>query len=894
MASSSATSNATPAPNGVAGASGGGGFKLKFKLGGLSASATSANSSNGSSNTGSSVAVASVSSAASVAPSHDQTHAHTPAAHSTAAASTPASTSISASYPTVSAAGPSIIKLTQPSITLVNHHRKPASPSPTSVPAIAAPAVATHTTAAATTAPPSYPAHPDQRNRASSDACTSSSEASGSSVPSSPVVARPSSSSLPPVAMPLSRPVLTRKPEPRDPQVQQKLDREFRGVTSAKYRKLKRAYDDVVEARDEAQYSLHRSQKIIARLQDEKRSLLDRVQLLERAAGITPVLAQQASPSETPLLDVPSLPSLADRPQELPLLTTATDITDSSYADPIGPKPLPSDLAPRRRSHHLTTHLAAEKLKESPEARERAAAAASKNEFALVSLLGAQGAEIAENVTRALNGEKVGVVQVVVAGPSTSTSNSTASGKRKRDGPSSNSRKSSMSNVLPKSHEHLSALPNPFAGAGATTLPDPTDPFPHLVGADNDIFDDSVNSPAMSRDGFGAMTDDDDPYDIRPGTPSSSAMTMPVPSATKKVAPHKKAKRQKVSVVTPGVHAIPFIPRYGDGQPILPLPFGTMVLRNLGTVDLRDAFHTERYIFPVGYEASRKYPSMIDPKTTVEYVCKIIEGDNNGPQFEVYPEDQPTVVITGSTATSAWSQIVKVVNVIRSRSQSNSVSGPDYFGLSHNVVKALVQELPGANQVASYIWQTFVEDPDPALAEANKKKSKSSANVGPVMDGVGLSGPGLRRSTMDGLPGDYGVSPLMYPSSAGSPSNPNVYDPTLHQPQHYGSPVQHSSSSFHPSLMHSHSGGNDPYALPSGSPSASTSSYYAPDPYAIPPSSANSWGVDPSLDPTFGHRSSHHHHLLHHDTSLDPSFTTSAGSPSSLSHNPYGLPPPNF
>ncbi|SGY80038.1 BQ5605_C008g05290 [Microbotryum silenes-dioicae] len=891
MASSSATSHPTPAPQGVPSASAGGGFKLKFKLGGLSASATSSSSSGSASTNRVALASSSAPSVVpSVVPSHSHARAHAPAANTTPVAST----STLSSYPTVSAAGPSIIKLTQPSITLAHHHhhhhhRKPAAPSLS-----AHPVTATATTAATTTT-----AAP-QRNRASSDASTStsSSEASGSSVPSSPVVERPRpSSSLPPIALSSARPVIVRKPEPRDPEVQHKLDREFRGVTSAKYRKLKRAYDEVVETRDQAQYTLHRSQKIISRLQDEKRSLLDRVQLLERAAGITTSVAQQASStSATPLLDPPSLPSLADRPRELPLLTTATDITDSSYADPVGPKLLPSDLPPRRRSHHLTTHLAAEKLKESPEARERAAAVASKNEFALVSLLGAQGAEIAENVTRALNGEKVGVVQVVVAGPATSTSTTTtSSGKRKRDGPSSNSKKSSMSTVQPKSHEHLSALPNPFAAAGATPLPDPIDPFPHLVGADNDLFDDSINSPALSRDGFGAITDDDDPYDIKPGTPSSSALAMPVPAPSKKAAPHKKAKRQKVSVVTPGVHTIPFVPRYGDGQPILPLPFGTMVLRNLGTVDHRDAFHTERYIFPVGYEASRKYPSMIDPKTTVEYVCKVIEGDNNGPQFEVYPEDQPGVVITGTTATSAWSQIVKAVNVIRSRSQSNSVSGPDYFGLSHNLVKALVQELPGANQVVSYIWQTFVEDPDPALAEANKKRNRSSASVGPMMDGVGLSGPGgLRRSTMDGMPGDYGLSPMMYPSSTGSPGNPSVFDPTLHQPQHYGSPIQHSSSSFNPSLMHSHSGANDPYALPSGSPSASTSSYYAPDPYAIPPSSSNAWGVDPSLDSTYGHRSSHHHHLMHHDTSLDPSFTTSTDSSSSLSHNPYGLPPPNF
>ncbi|PRQ74998.1 F/Y rich C-terminus-domain containing protein, partial [Rhodotorula toruloides] len=113
-------------------------------------------------------------------------------------------------------------------------------------------------------------------------------------------------------------------------------------------------------------------------------------------------------------------------------------------------------------------------------------------------------------------------------------------------------------------------------------------------------------------------------------------------------------------------------------------------------------FHTERYIFPVGYESTRRYPSMIDPNAHADYTCRIVDGGNNMPLFEMYPSDQPGVVITSGTPTGAWTQVLKATMKIRNKQHSGSVSGPDYFGLSNNIVKALIQELPGADQCAGY------------------------------------------------------------------------------------------------------------------------------------------------------------------------------------------------
>lgn len=51
--------------------------------------------------------------------------------------------------------------------------------------------------------------------------------------------------------------------------------------------------------------------------------------------------------------------------------------------------------------------------------------------------------------------------------------------------------------------------------------------------------------------------------------------------------------------------SIPMVPRDKVGKPLLPLNVGIMTVISLGTVCTREHFHTERYIFPVGYEVTR-------------------------------------------------------------------------------------------------------------------------------------------------------------------------------------------------------------------------------------------------------------------------------------------------
>lgn len=66
-----------------------------------------------------------------------------------------------------------------------------------------------------------------------------------------------------------------------------------------------------------------------------------------------------------------------------------------------------------------------------------------------------------------------------------------------------------------------------------------------------------------------------------------------------------KPKRLKAHTVTSKSFSIPVIPRDKKGRPVLPLVVGIMTVVCLGQICMREHFHTERYIFPVGYEVKR-------------------------------------------------------------------------------------------------------------------------------------------------------------------------------------------------------------------------------------------------------------------------------------------------
>jgi len=88
-------------------------------------------------------------------------------------------------------------------------------------------------------------------------------------------------------------------------------------------------------------------------------------------------------------------------------------------------------------------------------------------------------------------------------------------------------------------------------------------------------------------------------------SPSPTIQKSPTSVSSSGENQRQKPKRLKAHIVTSGNHNIPIVPRDRKGKPMLPLNVGIMTVIRLGDVCMREHFHTERYIFPVGYEVTR-------------------------------------------------------------------------------------------------------------------------------------------------------------------------------------------------------------------------------------------------------------------------------------------------
>lgn len=173
--------------------------------------------------------------------------------------------------------------------------------------------------------------------------------------------------------------------------------------------------------------------------------------------------------------------------------------------------------------------------------------------------------------------------------------------------------------------------------------------------------------------------------------------------------PQKPAKkRNTASTAARNKINIPIIPRGQDGKPLLPMQVGMFTLRDLGRIISSDDLATAKSLYPIGYHCERRWFSTVDPKALVTYQCSIEEGkDPQHPIFSVQPEDAPRE--TGHSATAAWWNIYKEGLRVRNQPEQAVVNGDEMFGLYDNVVKALLQELPGASEVKNYMWRTFIE-----------------------------------------------------------------------------------------------------------------------------------------------------------------------------------------
>lgn len=89
---------------------------------------------------------------------------------------------------------------------------------------------------------------------------------------------------------------------------------------------------------------------------------------------------------------------------------------------------------------------------------------------------------------------------------------------------------------------------------------------------------------------------------------------------------------------------------------------GTLVVHAIGEIEVNcDGFHSENYITPPGYVATRIFWSTVTPKKRTVYVLKIGRSASNGPLFSIIAGDNASLKISSENVGQAYNSLLEKV-----------------------------------------------------------------------------------------------------------------------------------------------------------------------------------------------------------------------------------------
>jgi histone-lysine N-methyltransferase SETD1 len=146
---------------------------------------------------------------------------------------------------------------------------------------------------------------------------------------------------------------------------------------------------------------------------------------------------------------------------------------------------------------------------------------------------------------------------------------------------------------------------------------------------------------------------------------------------------------------------------------------GALVVHSRGNIETEcDGFHSEDYITPPGYMATRIFWSATAARARTLYVLKI-EKVNEEPQFSITAADQPSTSWSGSTAQQAYESLlerVREVNkslfslsdtfaklpVVRQTTRKTfGLNGAQFFGFGLDHIRRMLEGSPGVEAVVA-------------------------------------------------------------------------------------------------------------------------------------------------------------------------------------------------
>jgi len=180
--------------------------------------------------------------------------------------------------------------------------------------------------------------------------------------------------------------------------------------------------------------------------------------------------------------------------------------------------------------------------------------------------------------------------------------------------------------------------------------------------------------------------------------------------------PKKKRRKSSKRDTRSDAKPMKLLPRDKNNNLKLPVMVGKsnneVKIISIGKVIYdRESYHSQRYIWPVGFESQKEYISMQDPKKRTIYTNRILDGGDN-PLFVVTAEDLPGVTFRANSPSGAWKNVLTELSKRGSTGSKTHASGPDFFGLSDLGVTKVIQELPNADKCNRYTKQKWINEED--------------------------------------------------------------------------------------------------------------------------------------------------------------------------------------
>ena len=153
-------------------------------------------------------------------------------------------------------------------------------------------------------------------------------------------------------------------------------------------------------------------------------------------------------------------------------------------------------------------------------------------------------------------------------------------------------------------------------------------------------------------------------------------------------------------------------------QTQLPLTVGPMTFLSFGNLpednDLLDTYHSEHYLYPIGFKSLREYWDVENPFEKCVYANEIKDGGESGPIFVVSKPDNPDVCFESSSSSGAWKALLEQLSITKeqigdaSNNTGLAVSGPDMYGMSRPEIICLMQGLKNANLCRKYQFRRVI------------------------------------------------------------------------------------------------------------------------------------------------------------------------------------------